>query len=106
MSETSPEPPNAKRLTLFLSYAHADETRARRLAKALEESGYHVWWDALIEGGTAYAKTITHALETADAILVLWSAASVESDWVRDEAALGRERKRLVPLSLDRVKPP
>ena len=106
MSEPTPEPSSAKRLTLFLSYAHADEARARRLKGALEEAGYNVWWDALIEGGTAYAKTINHALETADVIIVMWSAASVESDWVRDEAALGRDRHRLVPLSLDRVKPP
>jgi len=106
MSHQSPEPSNAKSLTLFLSYAHADEARARKLAAALEQAGYNVWWDALIEGGTAYAKTITHALETADVILVLWSAASVESDWVRDEAAQGRDRHRLVPLSLDGVPPP
>lgn len=106
MSDPSPEASNAKRLTLFLSYAHADEARARKLAAALDQAGYNVWWDALIEGGTAYARTINHALETADVIIVLWSAASVESDWVRDEAALGRDRHRLVPLSLDRVKPP
>src|SRR5687768_18524949 len=105
MSEPSPEPSSAKKLTLFLSYSHADEARARRLAAALDEAGYNVWWDALIEGGTAYAKTITKALETADVVLVLWSAASVESDWVRDEAALGRDRHRLVPLSLDGVRP-
>ena len=106
MSDQSPEPSTAKRLTLFLSYAHDDEARARRLAKALGEAGYNVWWDALIEGGTAYAKSINHALETADVVIVLWSTASVESDWVRDEAALGRDRKRLVPVSLDRVRPP
>jgi TolB-like protein/Tfp pilus assembly protein PilF len=106
MPEPTPDQPSAKRLTLFLSYAHADEARARRLAKALEEAGYNVWWDALIEGGTAYAKSINQALESADVILVLWSAASVDSDWVKDEAALGRDRHRLVPLALDRVKPP
>ena len=106
MPEPSPEPSSAKRLTLFLSYAHADEARATKLAKALGDAGYDVWWDALIEGGTAYAKTINEALESADIVLVLWSAASVESDWVRDEAALGRDRNRLVPLLLDRVKPP
>ena len=106
MPEPSPVPSTAKRLTLFLSYAHADEARATKLAKALGDAGYDVWWDALIEGGTAYAKTINEALESADVVLVLWSAASVESDWVRDEAALGRDRNRLVPLLLDRVKPP
>jgi TolB-like protein/tetratricopeptide (TPR) repeat protein len=106
MSEQSPEPTNVKRITLFLSYAHDDEVQARRLAKALDEAGYNVWWDALIEGGTLYAKTINQALETADVVIVMWSATSVESDWVRDEAALGRDRNRLVPLSLDRTRPP
>jgi TolB-like protein/Tfp pilus assembly protein PilF len=106
MSDPSPEPSSAERITLFLSYAHADEPRARRLAKMLNEAGYNVWWDALIEGGTAYAKSINTALESVDAIIVLWTANSVESDWVRDEAAIGRDRHRLVPLSLDRVRPP
>jgi len=106
MSDQSPEPSEAKRITLFLSYAHDDEVRARRLAKALQQAGYSVWWDDLIEGGTAYAKSINSALEAADVVVVLWSAASIESDWVRDEAALGRDRHRLVPLSLDGTRPP
>lgn len=106
MPDQSPEPSEAKRITLFLSYSHDDEVRARRLAKSLQQAGYDVWWDDLIEGGTAYAKSINSALETADVVIVLWSAASVESDWVRDEAALGRDRQRLVPLSLDGTRPP
>ena len=94
------------RPTLFLSYAHDDHAQAQRLARALERAGYTVWWDALIEGGTRYATTINEALEAADAVLVLWSKQSIQSDWVRDEAALGRERQRLVPLSLDGSRPP
>lgn len=92
--------------TLFLSYARADEPFARRVAAALEHSGYIVWWDALIEGGAAFARSITDALDRADAVLVLWSKKSVESDWVKDEAAQGRERHRLVPLSIDGTLPP
>ena len=77
--------------TIFLSYAHGDQARAQRLAAALQRCGYTVWWDALIEGGTRYAKTIDEALEKADAVLVLWSKTSIESDWVRDEAAQGAD---------------
>jgi TolB-like protein/tetratricopeptide (TPR) repeat protein len=95
-----------KAVTLFLSYARDDEPYARRLATALEHRGYTIWWDALIEGGAAYSRSIAEALETADAVLVLWSARSIESDWVRDEAGQGRERHRLVPLSIDGSKPP
>ena len=92
--------------TIFLSYAHGDHAQAQRLAAALQRGGCTVWWDALIEGGTRYAASIDEALETADAVVVLWSKRAVESDWVRDEAAQGRERHRLVPLSLDGTHPP
>lgn len=94
------------RPTVFLSYAHGDHAQAQRLAAALERCGYTVWWDALIEGGTRYAKTIDEALAAADAVVVLWSRRSIESDWVRDEAAQGRDRHRLVPLTLDGTPPP
>ena len=93
-------------VTLFLSYARVDQARATALAKALEARGYRVWWDGLIEGGSAFARSISEALESADAVLVLWSSTSVESDWVRDEAAQGRDRRRLLPLSLDGTAPP
>jgi TolB-like protein/Flp pilus assembly protein TadD len=36
----------------------------------------------------------------------MWSANSVESDWVRDEAAQGRDRHCLIPISLDGTRPP
>jgi TolB-like protein/tetratricopeptide (TPR) repeat protein len=99
-------PSESSRATLFLSYAHADQAKAQRLARALEKAGHIVWWDALIEGGSRFAQSIDQALETADAVLVLWSKQSGESDWVRDEAAQGRDRRRLVPLSLDGTLPP
>ena len=99
-------PNESAQQTVFLSYAHADQAQAQRLANVLQRSGLTVWWDALIEGGSSYATTIKDALAAADAVIVLWSRQSVESDWVRDEAAQGRDRRRLVPLSLDGTPPP
>ena len=96
----------AGRVTLFLSYAHADVRRAEAFASALTGRGYTVWWDTMIEGGASFAKSIREALEAADAVIVLWSKTSIESDWVADEAAQGRDRKRLVPVSLDGSLPP
>ena len=95
-----------KPLSLFLSHSREDEAKAARLASALRANGYTVWWDALIEGGATYARSIAAALDAADVVIVLWSAHSIESDWVRDEAAQGRDRHRLVPLSLDGSAPP
>ncbi|GAA4863096.1 TIR domain-containing protein [Luteimonas vadosa] len=94
------------RPTVFLSYSRADQAWARMLAQALEEAGLQVWWDALIEGGAAFAKSIEAALAASDAVIVLWSRHSVASDWVLDEAAHGRDQKKLVPLSIDGTEPP
>ncbi|MCZ8114651.1 TIR domain-containing protein [Silanimonas sp.] len=87
--------------TVFLSYCRSDQADAARLAAALAAAGLDVWWDHLIEGGAAFAKRIESALEGADAVVVLWSARSIESDWVLDEAARGRDLRKLVPASLD-----
>ena len=96
----------ASRHNVFLSYAHADQAQATTLVAALESHGFEVWWDALIEGGALFADSIEAALKRCDAVVVLWTRQSVGSDWVRDEAAVGREQRKLVPLSLDGVDPP
>jgi TolB-like protein len=92
--------------TVFLSYARADQVQAAKLAAALEAAGLDVWWDTHIEGGAAFAKSIEAALERSAAVLVLWSKASIASDWVLDEAARGRDLHKLVPVSLDGTEPP
>ncbi len=92
--------------TVFLSYARADQKQAAKLAEALEAAGLKVWWDAMIEGGAVFAKSIEAALTSCDAVIVGWSRTSVESDWVRDEAAKGRDLRKLVPVSFDGTAPP
>jgi TolB-like protein/Flp pilus assembly protein TadD len=91
---------------VFLSYARPDQEQAARLTQALEARGFDVWWDALIEGGAAFAESIESALDGSDAVVVAWSRASIGSDWVRDEAAKGRDQHKLVPVSLDGTEPP
>lgn len=91
---------------VFVSYAHEDKQRAQELVRALEASGFTVWWDSLIAGGAAYALETEQALEHAATVVVLWSRHSIVSHWVRDEAALARDRSRLVPVSLDGAEPP
>ena len=106
MSSGEADHPEHVRPTVFLSYSRADQAQARVLAQSLEEAGLQVWWDTLIEGGAAFAKTIDAALLASDAVIVLWSANSIASDWVLDEAARGRDLKKLVPLSIDGTEPP
>lgn len=92
--------------SVFLSYDREDAARARVIAGGLEKAGHSVWWDQHIRGGAQYSKEIDKALKAADAVVVLWSVRSVESAWVRDEAAAGRDSGRLVPVRLDSTDPP
>ena len=92
--------------SIFLSYAREDLGVARSLAGALERLGHSVWWDRHIKGATQFAVEIESALAAAEAVIVLWSKASIGSPWVRDEASAGRDTGRLVPASLDGALPP
>jgi len=93
-------------VSVFLSYDRDDAYRARHFAHALEKAGHEVWWDLHVRGGAQFSKVIEEALKAADAVVVLWSRNSTESAWVRDEAAAGRDRGRLVPVTIDGTEPP
>lgn len=92
--------------TVFFSYSRTDQSEALPIIKAIEAAGYHVWWDGMLEGGTEFLAQTETALEGAKAVVVLWSRQAVGSHWVRDEATSGRERDRLIPLTLDGTMPP
>ncbi len=93
-------------LSVFFSYSREDQVKAKAIIELIEAGGFPVWWDGLIKGGSRYAHITEEALEKANAVVVLWSKASVASHWVHDEAARGRDRRVLVPLSLDGTPPP
>jgi adenylate cyclase len=92
--------------SVFLSYSREDAAKAKSLAQVLEKAGHEVWWDRHISSGSDFSGAIEQALKRADAVLVLWSKASIASSWVRDEAAEGRDSGRLVPVVLDDCRPP
>ena len=91
---------------IFLSYAREDVDSARELAEAVGRAGHEVWWDQHIQGGSRFSRAIDQALKDAEAVVVLWSERSVDSAWVQDEAAEGRDSGRLVPVLIDGCKPP
>ncbi len=91
---------------IFISYAREDRDRAEAIAQALEKLGSTVWFDKKIAPGGKYDEVIQGALDDAKCVIVLWSKASVESDWVKEEADKGKERDRLVPVLIDDVEVP
>ena len=91
---------------IFLSYAREDVDAAKQLAGCIASAGHEVWWDRHIQGGSRFTDEIDRALKDAEAVIVLWSDASVSSAWVQDEAAEGRDSGRLVPVVLGGCRPP
>lgn len=91
---------------VFISYARKDRALAEKIRSILEASGLPTWMDVRIEPGTHFDATIEHAIRTADMVLVLWTLNSVQSNWVREEASLALELRKLVPVLLDNVEIP
>jgi len=91
---------------VFLSYAREDAPAAKQLADCIGRAGHQVWWDSHIQGGSRFASEIDRELKGCEAVVVLWTAASIDSAWVQDEAAEGRDTGRLVPVTLGGSRPP
>lgn len=91
---------------VFLSYARPDAATAERIARELGKSGLSVWFDRDLPAHRPYSDVIQHELEEASAVLVLWSAASAHSEWVRSEANRARELQKLVQARTDAARLP
>jgi len=86
---------------IFLSYAAEDRDKAGLLAGALAERGWTVWWDRKIPFGKTFDQVIEESIRQARVVMVLWSRASVSSDWVKTEAREGKAREILIPVQLE-----
>ena len=91
---------------IFLSYANADRERVRPLAQSLEARGWSVFWDRKIPVGKTWDQVIEREIDTVQAIVVLWSAASAQSDWVKTEAREGKARGILIPALIEQTRLP
>jgi TolB-like protein/Tfp pilus assembly protein PilF len=91
---------------IFISYARSTEDRARKIGEALRGLGYAVWRDDELPAHRDYSEVIEERLRAAKAVVVVWSAEAVRSQWVRAEADVAREAGTLVQLSVDGAAPP
>jgi len=91
---------------VFISYAREDSARVSSIAGALEADGFSVFRDSEIPAGQTWADYIETKLRNSAAVLVLWSEHSIQSQWVREEARLGRDAGKLIPVQLDASLPP
>ncbi|MBO3715313.1 MAG: toll/interleukin-1 receptor domain-containing protein [Candidatus Accumulibacter sp.] len=91
---------------IFLSYATEDRATASEVASQFEALGFSVWWDRKIPAGMTWRQVIESALNDMGCMVVLWSANSLASTWVSEEAEEARMRGKLVPALLEPVLPP
>ena len=86
---------------IFISYKKERRQAAAHLAKILELYGYTVWFDSALVKGADFAAQIDAKVREAKAVVVLWCARSVHSEWVNDEAALAADLGSLVPAMIE-----
>lgn len=100
-------------MPIFISYSQKDRDFVESLASNLVAAKHHVWIDRWeLSLGDSLTAKIEGALTKADAILVVLSKNSVESDWCRRELTAGLvrelEEKKVVvmPCVIDDCKIP
>lgn len=89
--------------TCFLSYSSKDTPFAESLYGSLEDAGVRVFWDQFdVLPGEPLRDQIIEAIHQHDRLVVVLSANSMASDWVRQEIELAWYHKRdsLVPIRL------
>jgi TIR domain len=91
---------------IFISYAREDREKAGELARAFEKRQWTVWWDREIALGLSFDEVIERELLACRCAIVLWTASSVASRWVRREARSAARREVLVPILAADVEPP
>lgn len=91
---------------VFISYSREDRVRADQVAQGLKQLGLEPFWDTDIPPGQTWADFIEAKLSQCKAVVVLWSEHSTKSQWVREEARMGRDKSRLIPARLDASTPP
>ena len=91
---------------VFISYSRDNQEVVRRLAEAVKALGYDVWWDDQLPPHLAYGDVIAQKVGGAKAAIVVWSANAAASEWVRAEADMARNQRKLIQTSIDGAEPP
>ena len=89
---------------VFLSYARVSVSDARRVAGCLRSAGYSVWFDETLPAHRAYSEVIEEQLDSAAAVVVLWSARR-QIAMVRS-AAIARAKAAASAAALDDARLP
>jgi hypothetical protein len=71
---------------VFISYAAQQRALTEGVARAVEDSGYSVWWDTDLLANQSFRNEIDKQLDASRAVIIIWTPQSVGSQWVLAEA--------------------
>jgi hypothetical protein len=95
--QTIATPREQRQPTVFLSYAYTDRAFAERLQDDLTAAGHACWIDtSSLKSGDEWLVTIAEGILNSYAMVVIVTAASLQSRWVRDEILWARQKNKLI----------
>jgi len=81
---------------IFVSYCKEDEKKVGAIINKLEEQGWSVWWyEGHKSPGVDIDENITKEIDSSECVIVIWSANSIKSRYVKGEAELGINQKNI-----------
>jgi hypothetical protein len=90
---------------VFLSYSRTDRELAEQVVRALRSIGVDVWWDQDMPG-VPWQQELERQVVELSVLVVIWTSASVNSEYVRDEARLALNHHKLVNVMRGVPAPP
>lgn len=93
----------------FISYSHAGRNFVDKVEKRLQEEGAPVWRDVHKAVAGPLERQVLDQIRTTDAVVIVLSEASLESDWVEHELEKAREQEKvqgrdiLCPVAVDKA---
>ncbi|MFM9942970.1 MAG: SUMF1/EgtB/PvdO family nonheme iron enzyme [Hyphomicrobiaceae bacterium] len=86
---------------VFITYKSERRAAAEHLAEIVRLHGYSVWFDYHLVKGRDFGRQIDHRIRSSKALIALWCARAVASEWVHEEVDLAAELGILLPVKIE-----
>jgi len=90
---------------VFISYSKKYPEETEALVSELKALGLSVWWDTHLLPTESFKDRIVAELNAAAAVIVIWSPASAQSDWVYSEASRAKDAGKLIQVRVGALNP-
>ncbi len=90
---------------VFISYAQREPEPTVAVADALTKRGFRPWYDVNLLPGAFFGKVIDDAIDRAQAVVTIWSAPALVSQWVPAESARALRQNKLICVRTKDVDP-